>query len=62
MVDGVECGSEIKEDKDGEKSGVRGNEEVVGYFEECSFCAVLRTETRLKYVKEVVVVEVRFYL
>lgn len=44
MVDGIESRTEVEDDEDdeeGEAARVRGEEEVVGDFEEGCFCAVL---------------------
>lgn len=41
MVDGVESRTEVEDDEEVEAARVRGDEEVVGVFEECCFCAVL---------------------
>ena len=54
VVDGVESCSEVKEDEDGEVVGVCREEEVIGYFQDGFFSAVLGTETGLKWFKQVI--------
>ena len=41
MADGVESGAEVEEDEDGEVTRVSRQEDVIGYFREGGFGAVL---------------------
>lgn len=53
MVDGVRGRSEVQEDEDAELAEVCRKEEVISYFKEGCFCAVLGAEARWKRFKEV---------
>ena len=48
--DGVKCCTKVKEDEDGERTGISFNKEVISDFYEGSFNAVVGAETRLERV------------
>ncbi|KAK9540428.1 hypothetical protein VZT92_002882 [Zoarces viviparus] len=54
VVDGVEGCAEVEQYQDVEGVFIRGEEEVVGDFDEGSFCAVMRSESGLKWFIQLV--------
>ena len=48
MRNGVEGHTEVEVDADGESARISCSEEVIGYFQEGSFCSVTEAETGLK--------------
>lgn len=42
MVDGVKSGTEVEEQEYGEKTGVRGQEDVFGDFKKGSFRVIIK--------------------
>lgn len=48
MIDGVEGCGEVEEEKNGDRTRVGGEEEIVCDFKEGCFCAMVWAETGLK--------------
>jgi len=58
VINGVKSCTEVEEEENGEGARIRGEEEVVGDFEQSGFGAVVSSEAGLEYFIHAVGVEV----
>ena len=54
MVYGIECRRQIKQCQKADLTIVQGSQEVIDYFQKCSFCAVVRSICWLEGAEEFV--------